>query len=245
MGIAFNVGYAAIVPAGANPTPIPFAILDGISFDVKPEYETYDGQYLFPKVVALKKAKCTGKIDTINVYAGALANIFGVTPSTGSLIPVVNEIKLNLAGATYTVATPGTGIGSEVFVLNLTDGILMQRVPSGPAVGQYSVVLSTGVFTFNASDNTKNFSFTYSSTSASVGKTTLVQNATGSIVTGVQLVGFAPSTSGKPIGLKAWNAYLDGYSLAFKADSFVKEAVSFFCAEDQTTGNVLTQWTGE
>jgi hypothetical protein len=45
--------------------------------------------------------------------------------------------------------------------------------------------------------------------------------------------------------VKAWYAFLDGYSLAYKSDSFVKESVSFFGAEDPATGNVLTQWSGE
>ena len=240
----FNVGFAAAIPAGANPTAIPFAVLDGLSVNVKPEYETYDGQQLFPVAVALKKAKVSGKIDTIDVFASVLSQIFGVTPSTGSEIPVINEVKLNLSGAAYTVAQ-GATFAEDFFVLNLTDAIQMKRVASAPAVGQYSVNTTTGAYTFNASDNTKNFGFTYSYTGAATGKSTLVQNAVGSLVTGVQLVGFAPSTSGKPLGVKIWNAFFDDYSLDLKADAFVKKSVSWFGAADPATTNVITQWTGE
>ena len=244
MGTFFNIGFAAAVPAGANPTPMPFALLTGFNINVKPEYATFDGQYLAPKVVALKGTKYSGKIEGINIFAGALAQNFGLTPSVGSQIPVINEIKLNLTGATYTVVNGAAGI-TDYWVQDLTSGIQMTRVASAPAVGQYVVVPATGVYTFNAADNGHNLSFTHTYTSASVGKSVDILNVPGSIVTGVQLVGVAPPNNGKPCGVKLWNAYFDDYSLDFKSDDFTKKSVSFFGAEDPTTGKILTQWTGE
>jgi len=242
--ISFNVGFASAIPAGANPTPIPFAILDGFSVDVKPEYALYDGQWIHTKVVALKKAKTSGKIDTIAVYAGALAQIFGATPAVGAQIPIINEVKLALSGAAYTVAQ-GAAFAADCFVMNLTTGAQMVRVAAAPSAGQYTVNPATGAYAFNAADNGSNFSFTYTYTGAAVGKQTLIQNAVGALVTGVQLYGFAPNTSGKPLGVKVWNAYFDSYALAFKADDFVKKSLSWFAAEDPATQNIITQWTGE
>jgi hypothetical protein len=240
----FNVGFAAAIPAGANPTPIPFALIDGLTIGVKPEYATYDGQWIHTKVVALKSAKTSGKIDTIQIFAGPLAQIFGATPSAGSQIPVIAELKTGLSGAAYTVAN-GATFATDCYVLNLSDGIQMTRVASGPTAGQYSVNTTTGAYTFNATDNGKNFAFTYTYTSASVGKTLDIVNTTGGIVTGFQLVGFAPSTNGKPLGVKVYNAFFDDYSLTLKADDFVKKGLSWFAAEDPTTQKVMTQWTGE
>jgi uncharacterized protein YxeA len=241
----FNVAFAAAIPSGSNPNPLPFAIIDGLTIDTKPSYAKYKGQYVHAKVVALKEAETTFKIDTIDIFAGALAQMYGATPAAGSMIPVVGEIKVSLTGASYTVANVGTGT-QNYFVQNLTDGIWMTRVASGSeATGKYSVNEATGVYTFAAGDNGKNLSFTYAYGSASVGKTTTIANAVGSIVTGVQLVGFAQSTNGKPAGVKLLNAYLEGLTLDFKAGDFTKQGVSGFCAEDATTGNVMSLWTGE
>ena len=237
----FSVGFAAALPSGANPTPIPFALLNGVTISVKPTYKFWTGNMQHPEAAGLSAISTTAKIDTVSVFAGAVALIHGVTPTTGSVIPYVNEAHTAVAN-TFT-ATNTTGF-VDYGCMNLTDGILMTRVASAPAAGQYSVNAS-GVYTFNATDGTKNYSITYTATSASVGKTTSVVQAVGGLISGVQLVGFAPSNNGKPNGWKLWNALPDDLSLTYKSDDFVTKSVSFTAIKDPTTGNVSTYWNGE
>ena len=240
----FSIGFAAAVPAGANPTPVPFALLTGLSLDIAVDYKQFEGNYLYTKAVGIAAVKATGKIDSANIYGGAMGLVLGASPAAGSKIPVIGEVKLGLAGGTYTVAQ-GATFDADFAVLDLTAGIQMQRVASAPASGQYSVNTATGVYTFNVADNGHNLSFTYTYTGAAVGKTTSVSNAVSGIASGFVLAGFAPNTNGKPLGVKLFQAFIPKLSLALKPDDFVMKSLDFFAAEDPATGKVMDIYTGD
>jgi hypothetical protein len=122
------------------------------------------GQFKYAVDAAAAEQKITGKISFARLQSGSLNDMFfgqTVTALSGKQISVVvNGLpeQHTVSGSTVTVTNAAGGIEDlgVFWVSGTTAGLVvgkqLVRVASAPAVGQYSVVEATGVYTFNASE---------------------------------------------------------------------------------------------
>ena len=145
-----------------TPTPTRVGTLQDVSIDMSFDAKELYGQYQAPAAVARGKMKITGKAKFAKLNARALNDaFFGQTLATGEQVQVVDEggpggtaipatpyqiVVVN--GASMSAANPGLDLG----VFNAATGIQMTRVASAPTAGQYACDMTTGTYTFSATD---------------------------------------------------------------------------------------------
>ena len=147
-----------------TPTPTRVGTLQDVSVDMSFDAKELTGQYQAPVAVARGKMKITGKAKFAKINARALNDaFFGQTLATGEQVQVVDEggpagtaipatpYQVVVAnGAQMSVGNPGLDLG----VFNAATGIQLTRVASAPITGQYACDMTTGTYTFSATDQT-------------------------------------------------------------------------------------------
>lgn len=185
----FGTGFLFGTPSGANPTPVRFGRVQDVSVDFSFEMKGLWGSYSFP----VENATGKGKIDikaSIGVLDPALFNqiMFGLTAVTGETLNSVDEAQTT-ATTTFTVTNAAT-FSQDFGVYNTVTKTWMKRVASGPTVGQYSVVVATGVYTIAVGNENQLLQVSYSYLSASTGSTVTYTNQIlgGNVTFSLQLV---------------------------------------------------------
>lgn len=233
----FGIGYLAGIPAGANPTPIQFGLVKDISVDFSANLVKERGQWQHVVAVGRGAVDVTGKCGSVSIFAGSLGQLLGVTPTTGSVLGVPGEVG-TIPGTPYqiTVTNSANWIRDDG-VLDLTTGLWMTRVASGPTTGQYSV--AAGVYTFAAADTTHKVAIAYGYTAAAAGKTVAVVNTNCTIATGIQMSVYGPVVGGKVLGVRFYSTFFPKLSLALKPEDFTAQNVEWFAAEDGTSAKAV------
>lgn len=209
----------------ANPTPVQFGTLQNVSADFSFETKSLYGALQFPVAIGRGKGKAGFKAQAANLN-GALVNsiIFGQTLTAG-IVSDVNDTTGTLIPTTpftITVAPPSSGtFTADLGVMNDL-GLVMTRVASAPAAGQYSVS-NVGVYTFSSADNVSgrrafiNYQYTATSTTA---KKSTIQSLP---------MGYAPTFKadlylpyqGKSMILTLNSCMSSKFSMATKLDDFL------------------------
>lgn len=156
--INFGVGYtfARRTDAGATPTPVYFGVAQDLMIDHERKLVELRGQFAYPVDVAGGEASVKGSIKFARLSA-SVANdlILGgtLTQAAGRQVSVVvNGLpETAVFSATVTVAHAAT-FAEDLGVFYHATGKQLLHVASAPALGQYSVVETTGVYSFNASE---------------------------------------------------------------------------------------------
>lgn len=186
--IQFGTGTIYANPNAGNtaalPTPQEIGILQEISLDFKGDLKKLFGQNQYPISKARGKIEVGGKAKFATLDPNMLNQLFfGQVQSAGMKQLVPNE-------ATSIPATPFTVtvVNAANFVTDWgvkfqATGVVLTKVASSPATGQYAVNTSTGVYTFAAADTGLGVYISYSYTNSSRGTTVVLDN---------QLLGFAP-----------------------------------------------------
>jgi hypothetical protein len=185
----FGVGFLFATPSGANPTPTRFGRLQDVAVDF-----SYDNKLLYgSNQYALEQARGKAKIElkaAVGVIDPILFNniFFGLTTTTGETLNSVDESATPASG-TFTVAN-GATFSQDLGVYNTVTGLWMARVASAPAVGQYAVNTTTGVYTVNTAQNGQLLKASYTYASASTGSSLAFTNQLmgASVIFSVQLV---------------------------------------------------------
>lgn len=147
----------------SNPTPVRFGTAQDVTVDMSFTVKELIGQYQAPVAVARAGQKITGKIKLAKLNAKQFNDAyFGQTLATGTTIQVLDEggpagtaipttpYQITVANSTsMSSSAPMVDLG----VFNAATGTQFTRVASGPIAGQYSVSLTTGVYTFASADN--------------------------------------------------------------------------------------------
>jgi len=126
-------------------------------------------------------------------------------------------------------------------VINLTTGLVMTRVASAPAAGQYSV--SAGVYTFAAGDNNAQLWISYTYTVAGAGKTIHFNNplmGSGVMYTATLFNVFR----NKVVGLKYYAVTVPKLQLPFKNNDYTIAGLDMSVYADQF-GNVLEYYESD
>lgn len=153
----FGVGDLIAIPVAgtvtaANPTPIKFGTLQDASVDVSFSQKELFGKSAFPVAIARTQGKIQVKAKFASIYAKALNDYFwGQTVSAGEAYAYIDEIHAPVVSNTATATNHTGGIIDQGVIYNSNQAPLT-LVASAPAVGQYSVTPSTGVYLFASGD---------------------------------------------------------------------------------------------
>lgn len=180
--IQFGSGVITIIPnagnLGTNPTPTRLKVLQDAQIDFKGELKKLYGQLQAPVASARGKLDISGKAKAACTNLADIAGIyFGANVTAGSILPI-DEIHTPASSVTPVAGSPsaGDGIFTDMGVINNNTGLSMVRVPSAPAVGQYSFTPATSTptpaaYVFNASETATSVLISFLLTSASAGAT--------------------------------------------------------------------------
>lgn len=185
MQLGFGSGVLVGIPltdafgnAIAAPTPVQFGVLQDVSVDFSFDVKELFGQYQFPVAVGRGKGKISGKAKMAQMNGLTMNSIFfGQTLVAGTLSEVIDTSAGTAIPTTpfqITPTVPGSGtFAVDLGVVNVTTGLIMRRVVSGPTTGQYSV--TGGVYTFATADVAQlvRISYQYTATSTVAQKLTV------------------------------------------------------------------------
>lgn len=165
----------------ANATPALFGVLQEVTVDFSFTNKLLRGQNQAPVDVARADLAITAKAKVARINAVMFNNVFfGQTLTLASgIAEAINESAV--AATTITVANAATFVSDEgvLYGSGAANGQQLDRVASAPTVGQYSVVETTGVYTFAASDGGKTMLINYKYGATNMRKITGVNQLQG------------------------------------------------------------------
>lgn len=137
----------------SNPNPIFMGVAQDVQVDFDQTLKDLIGQYKVAVDVAPAQLKISGKIKQARIQAGMVNDLLiGQTLTTGAGFAMAVSEAFTLTSTTNTVAHAAT-FSEDLGVFYALTGKQFTRVASAPTTGQYSVVETTGVYTFAAGDN--------------------------------------------------------------------------------------------
>jgi hypothetical protein len=232
---------------GSGIGPDQFGILQDVQIDWDWQTKELWGQYQFPVDIARGQGKITGKAKFARIFGSIYGDLFfGQTPATGQLTVSENEAATVPATTPYTVTVANAASYVDdlgvFYATGASAGNRFTRVTTPAAAGQYSVNLSTGIYTLAAADAGAALLISYLYTVSSSGKKLVLTN---------QFMGYTPSfkatfyttktTQGTPAGmalvLNACTA--TKLSLPTKTDDYEIQEFDFSAFAD-AAGNIGT-----
>jgi len=164
-------------------TPVRFGALQDVSVDFAFTTKPLFGSFQFPLAVGRGTAKVTGKANFAQFNAQAFNDLFfGLSnPATGETKTAVQETQTITAN--IITATHNTTYVQDLGVVKSSDGTVYTRTSGTPVGQEYSCNETTGVYTFNATQNAVAVLVSYNYTDAANGKLITMTN---------QLLGNAP-----------------------------------------------------
>ena len=136
--------------------------------------------------------------------------------------------EAHTVSSTTQTVTNATGGIIDLGVTYASTGLPLQRVASVSAAGSYSVVQSTGVYTFNASDEVA-LNFNYSNFSSASGQQLNVTNQQIGVNPTFQLDYYTNlnQPSSKPFGVRLFSCVASDLSIASKLEDFIMPEIDF------------------
>lgn len=148
--------------AQSDLTPIRLGNLKGIELNVEMELNHADTPHQYKVNMAIGNKTIRGSAALGMFSARAINQLyFGSQVGVGARL-IQNDARSDIPGSPYqiTPTVPGSGTWqSDLGVCFTDDGTPLTRVAAAPSAGEYSV--SAGVYTFNASDTTKEVSISF------------------------------------------------------------------------------------
>ncbi len=233
-----------------NPTPDYLGIAQSFDFSMKQAVKKLMGQNKVAVDAAGAELDIGGKIKFARLQMGLMNDLlFGqsVTPLSGKQISVVvnglpEQHTVTAGSATVTNPVGHATSIEDLGVFYAVGGVQLTRVASAPAVGQYSVVESTGVYTFNTGDNAAVMNFFYEYQVATLNSVSVANSLMGTLPA-FELhyqhyyVNMAGIVNGLHIKLNACRG--EGFDMPFKNNDFQVIDWSFMAFAD-TNGNIMT-----
>ncbi len=242
----FAMGAIYAIPAGANPTTIPIAILKDATVADKVTKKYLRGQFKYAVDAGEGPVETSIKIKGADFRASTLAMVLaGTTSASGSIMPVTGEAAVIPSSPFQVTVANSANFVEDGGVLDLTTGKWLTRVASAPATGQFSV--AAGVYTFAAADVGHNLSIVYSFTS--VGGTTLsYANQVMGPSTGFKVRVYNQYPMGgvlRPIGRDYFNVHFESHQIAYKAEDWAELDLEGKVVQDTASTKVWSAYFGE
>jgi hypothetical protein len=176
----FGTGFLFGNPNGGNqatnPTPEYFGTVQDIDVEISATIKELRGNLQFPDDTAIADKKLSGKIKLGRLEVQVFNQLF-FADSLVAGVSAISPRELHTAATTITIVPPSSGVFSvDLGVSYSATGQPFVKVPSAPAVGQYAVNVSTGVYTFASGDVGTGALISYTYTIAASGSTLTVNN---------------------------------------------------------------------
>lgn len=240
--VNFGVGFLTVI---VGSQPIPIGVLTDVSIDPSYTMKSLYGQSQFPLDIARGEGKLTGKASFKTVNSLLLQQILsGSTTSAGNVQGVYLEGPATPSSNTIT-AVHGATFKQDLGVWDTTAQKWLTWAASGPTTGQYSVVTSTGVYTFAAADATHLMALCYSWTVAATGISLSLTNQLMGTNTYFQLAlyeNYSSSPIGGLMGIMLPNVVISKTALAFKNSDFTGDSIDFEACQN-LAGQVAYAYT--
>lgn len=221
-----NFGAGRIVLVDGTNTPREVGEATEISLDHSYETKKLKGGKTFPIATAITGQSLSGKIASATVYGKLINAILGATMTTGSKALAVESTS----SASFTVAN-GATYAVDLGVVDASNNP-MEKVASAPTVGQYTVNVGTGAYTFNAGQvGARSISYQYSM--AGTGSTMTGSNGVPRVAPTFKLVVYE-EFDGKKHGYELMSVTFPKLGLAFKSEDFTVSNLEFDCQADST-----------
>lgn len=236
--IAFHSGALFVKDTAANSTPYQVATLQEVSFDFKASNKSLFGENQFAEAVGRGNVTITGKAKSGRFNGALLNQVFFKQPSANTL----TNAKLlaldeggTVASATITV-TNSANFSEDLGVQLASTGEAYTRVASAPAAKQYSVNETTGVYTFNASENGNalKLSYLYKTTATGAGTQLITNQQAGEAPTFRGI--FTQKFQSQTMTLILNALVSESLGFAFKNEDFAMPEFSFAAQVDSTGG---------
>lgn len=214
----------------ANQTPVNIGKAQEFSLELKGTSKELYGQNQLPDLVARSTIKASGKIKAARLSGLACnAAFFGQSFVAGGLQYVFGEANTPVT-TTYQVTNHAT-FDADLGVVYSATGQPLIKVASAPSVGQYSVNVSTGTYTINATDESVALLFNYTYTQSVTGQNLVYAN---------QPIGTTPvfqldywnnvnQPTASPFAVRVYNCVADSFSMQFKLEDFMMPEFDFSC----------------
>jgi len=228
--IAFHSG--SLFAKSANATPIQVATLQEVSFDFKASNKELFGENQFAEAIGRGNVKISGKAKTGRFNGALLNQVFFAQPGAA----IVNQAKLLVLDEAGTVAT-AANFAEDLGVQLASTGEPYTRVASAPAAKQYAVNETTGVYTFNTSENglAMRISYLHKTTAAGAGTVNINNQAAGEAPTFRAV--FSQRFQTRTITLILNAVVSESLGFAFKAEDFAMPEFAF-AAQADSLGSV-------
>jgi hypothetical protein len=202
---------------GSGIGPDQFAILQDIQIDWDWQTKELFGQYQFPLDIARGQGKVTGKAKFARIFGAIYGDLFfGQTPASGQVTVSENEAASVPATTPYSVTVGNAASFSDdlgvYYASGANAGLRFARVTTPAAAGQYSVNLSSGIYTFAAADAAAAVSISYLY-AATAGKKLVLTN---------QFIGYTPTFKATFYSIKTTQNVPAGLSLVLNACTATK-----------------------
>lgn len=238
----FGVGLVTATPSGANPTPIPFGVIQDCQIDIDWTEKDLRGEMQAPVATARAALKIVGSAKWGRINALAFGQILtGSTTTTGEVRGIGNEPGTVPTTPFQVTTVNGANGVADLGVFDVTAGIILTRVASSPTTGQYSVVPTTGVYTFAAADTGHTVWISYSYSSSSTGKTVSYTNQIMGSQSTYVLTLFN-QFGGNYLGAKLWAVTLSKLSLPLKSEDFTIQDTTITGYAD-SSGRIIDLYT--
>ena len=171
-----------------NPTPMKFGTLQDVSLDISGDIKQLYGQKQFPEAVARGKCKISGKAKFAQINGKLMNDMFFGQPLGTGMVKTALDEAATVPATPFQVTVTNSATYKQDWGVRYASGanagIPLTRVAASPAVGQYSVNTSTGVYTFASGDTGAAVQISYTFTAAATGTQLNITN---------QFMGFAPT----------------------------------------------------
>lgn len=213
--------------------------LQEIEIDFDQSIEELRGQYKLPDAIAQSALKVSGKAKIGKFDIGLTAGLVtGSALSTGQQKLAFQEAGTVPGSVTFTITVTNAATYKEDYgVVYAGSGLAFTKVPSAPAVGQYSVNETSGVYTFAAADANKAVRISYCYTVAATGHKTVLNNS----VMGEQPVfklmltgGYTDYDGRKTLDLTLNRCVMSKQTFPMKNTAFMVSDLEFSCFADAT-----------
>jgi hypothetical protein len=234
----FGTGDLFLIPFGSatapNPTPMKVGTLQDVSIDISATNKELYGKNTFPVAIRRGKSKIECKAKFANITAKMLNDaMFGQTITTAQILVVVDESHTGAA----TVTAMNVPLIKDLGVIDTVTGQSLVNVASAPAAGQYSVVLTTGVYTLGTTTDAVKLSYEYASTA---GQAFTVPNLPmGATPLFMAVFTELDAPTGNQITVTLNSCVASKFSLASKQEDFMIPEFDFSAFAD-SSGNVFT-----
>ena len=191
---------------GSGIGPDQFGILQDVQIDWDWQTKELWGQFQFPVDIARGQGKISGKAKFARIFGAIYGDLFfGQIPATGQLTVSENEAATVPAITPYTVTVANAASYFDdlgvYYATGAAAGNRFTRVTTASAAGQYSVNLSTGIYTFAAADAGASLLISYLYTASSGKKLVLTNQLMGSTPTFKATFYTTKTVQGTPAGI--------------------------------------------